>query len=159
MSEQTLKIGQVAEKTGLTPKTIRYYEEIELLPPPPRTEGGYRIYSEDDVRRLLFITKARRLGLSLAEAGTVLDLRAQAQRPCRHVLALLDRKLTEVDAVMDDLTTFRDELAGLRDSAVESLEHAPDGAAVCSIIEQGIHHEGELALTWLEGRRLSKARE
>ena len=159
MAEQRLKIGQVAKRTGLTPKTIRYYEEIELLPEPPRTESGYRMYGEEDVDRLLFITKARRLGLSLAEAGTVLDLRAQAQRPCPHVLALLDRKLTEVDAVMDDLTTFRDELAGLRESAAESLEHAPDGAAVCGIIEQGIHHEGELALAWLEGRGLSKARE
>ena len=159
MAEHRLKIGQVAEKTGLTPKTIRYYEEIELLPPPPRTESGYRMYSENDVRRLLFITKARRTGLSLAEAGTVLDLRAQAQRPCRHVLALLDRKLSEINAVVEDLTSFEKELASLRESALESLEHAPDGAAVCSIIEQGIHHEGELALAWLEGRNLSKARE
>lgn len=153
-----LKIGQVAKRTGLTTKTIRYYEELELLPAPPRTDSGYRMYGEEDVSRLLFITKARRLGLSLAEAGTVLDLRAQAQRPCRHVLALLDRKLTEIDAVLDDLTSFRNQLVELRDSARSSVEQDSEGEAVCGIIEQGIHHEGELALAWLEGRNLSRPR-
>ncbi len=105
MATQTkLKIGEVARKTGLTTKTIRYCEEIELLPPPPRSEGGYRLYSDNDVTRLLFIKKAQRLGLSLAEAGWVLDLRDHTERPCRHVLALLDRKLAEIDSVITDPT-------------------------------------------------------
>ncbi len=156
MTVQDMKIGDVARRTGLTAKAIRYYEELELISAPPRTDSGYRIYSEEHVSRLQFITKARRLGLSLAEVGTIFDLRAQAQRPCRHVLALLDRKLSEINSVIEDLTSFRDELTALRDSAVENLERVPEGEAVCGIIEQGIHHEGELALAWMEGRSLSR---
>ncbi len=69
-----MKIGEVAKVTGLTTKTIRYYEEVELLPEPERTPSGYRMYGDEAVTRLEFITKGRRLGFSLAEIGTVLDL-------------------------------------------------------------------------------------
>lgn len=150
-----MKIGELARKTGLTTKTIRYYEEIELLPKPPRTESGYRVYSEDDVGRLMFIKKARQLGLSLAEAGWVLDIRASDQRPCRHVIALLDRKLAEIDSAIAGLTAFRSEVNELRDTSVRELESEDDGDLVCSIIERGIHHQGEVALGWLESRNLT----
>ena len=103
----------------------------------------------------MFIKKARQLGLSLAEAGWVLDLRAQNQRPCRHVIALLDRKLAEIDSAILGLTAFRSEINRLREISARELEAADDADAVCSIIERGIHHEGEVALGWLEGRNLS----
>ncbi len=153
-----MKIGELAKATGLTTKTIRYYEEVELLPEPGRTPGGYRVYGNEAVKRLEFITKGRRLGFSLAEIGTVLDLHGQAGHPCRHVVALLDRKVTEVESVLSDLNSFRDELSGLRDSAVANLDQVPDGESVCNIIEQGIHHEGELALAWIEGLNLTGSR-
>ncbi|MCI0870407.1 MAG: MerR family DNA-binding protein, partial [Chloroflexi bacterium] len=105
-----------------------------------------------------FITKGRRLGFSLAEIGTVLDLHGQARHPCRHVVALLDRKVAEIESVLADLNSFRDELAGLRDSAVTNLDQVRDGESVCSIIEQGIHHEGELALAWLGSLNLTGSR-
>lgn len=153
-----MKIGEVAKATGLTTKTIRYYEELELLPEPDRTDGGYRVYGDEAVTRLKFIMKGRRLGLSLAEIGTVLDLHGQANHPCPHVLALLDRKLAEIESVLIDLHSFRDDLSQLRDSSAKSIDEAPDGQVVCSIIEQGVHHEGELALAWLEGRNLTGSR-
>ena len=153
-----MKIGEVAKATGLTTKTIRYYEEVELLPEPERTASGYRVYGNEAVSRLKFITKGRRLGFSLAEIGTVLDLHGQARHPCRHVVALLDRKVAEIESVLADLNSFRDELSGLRDSAVTNLDQVRDGESVCSIIEQGIHHEGELALAWLGSLNLTGAR-
>ena len=153
-----MKIGEVAKATGLTTKTIRYYEEVELLPEPERTSSGYRVYGDEAVTRLEFITKGRRLGFSLAEIGTVLDLHGQARHPCRHVVALLDRKVTEVESVLADLSSFRDELSGLRDSEVINLDQVPDGESVCNIIEQSIHHEGELALAWIEGLNLTGSR-
>ena len=113
---------------------------------------------DEAVSRLKFITKGRRLGFSLAEIGTVLDLHGQARRPCRHVVALLDRKVAEIESVLADLNSFRDELAGLRDSAVTNLDQVRDGESVCSIIEQGIHHEGELALAWLGSLNLTGSR-
>ena len=72
--------------------------------------------------------------------------------------ALLDRKVTEVESVLSDLNSFRDELSGLRDSAVANLDQVPDGESVCNIIEQGIHHDGELALAWIEGLNLTGSR-
>ncbi len=82
----------------------------------------------------------------------------EAAQPCIHVLALLDRKLTELDEVMEDLRHFREELAQLREESVEQLQNLPQDASICSIIERGIHHKGELALAWLEGRQKTKRR-
>ena len=153
-----LKIGEVAKLTGLTTKTIRYYELLGLLPEPQRTESGYRLYGQEDVKRLSFIKKAKRLGLSLADIQDILSLHGEKQRPCIHVLALLDKKLTELDEVMDDLRRFREELAQLRRESAERLQDLPQDASICSIIEQGIHHKGELALAWLEGRQKTMRR-
>lgn len=151
-----LKIGELAKLTGLTTKTIRYYELVGLLPEPRRTESGYRLYSEEDVQRLEFIKKAKRLSLSLEDIRDILTLYARNQPPCIHVLALLDQKLDYVDALIQSLQEFREELARLRQESAEQLEKLPKGSAICSIIEQGIHAKGELALTWLEGREKAK---
>ena len=153
-----LKIGEVAKLTGITTKTIRYYELMGLLPEPQRTESGYRLYGQEDVERLSFIKQAKRLGLSLADIQDILSLHRERQRPCIHVLALLDQKLTELDEVMDDLQRFKEELAQLRKESAERLQKLPQDASICSIIERGIHHKGELALIWLEGRQKTKRR-
>lgn len=158
MDTNEMKIGQLAGRAGLTTKTIRYYEEIGLLPEARRSESGYRMYTEIDLGRLNFIKKARQLGLSLAEAGWVIDLRAQSQRPCRHVLALLDRKLSEIDTVIADLTSFRAEVDELRRTSAAGLESVSDDDAICGIIETGIHQQAEAALTWLDAGNLTRSR-
>ena len=152
----TMKIGELAKVTGLTVKSIRYYELLQLLVEAPRTESGYRIYSQDAVQRLQFIKKAKRLGLSLDEIKDILVLYENQQTPCVHMLALLDRKISEVDVIIEDLQVFRQDLSGLREESVNQLDNLPEGAAVCGIIDRSIHHKGELALAWLEGRQMSK---
>ena len=62
-----LSIGQLARLTEVTPKTIRYYEEAGILPPPERSESRYRVYSETDVRRLELVRRARALDMTLPE--------------------------------------------------------------------------------------------
>ena len=151
-----LRIGQLAKLTGLTSKTIRYYELLNLLPEPRRTEAGYRLYSETDVQRLEFIKKAKRIGLSLEDIRDILTLHAANQTPCVHVLALLDQKLAYLDALLGALQEFREDLSRLRHESAKRLDSLPEGAAICSIVEQGIHAKGELALTWLEGREKAK---
>ncbi len=69
---QTLKIGQIAKLSGTTTKTIRYYELLGLLHEPERTDSGYRLYEEQDVKRLTFMRKAKRLGLSHTDIGETL---------------------------------------------------------------------------------------
>lgn len=128
-----LQIGALARELDLNPKTIRYYEEIGLLPPAGRTAGGYRAYGEADRERLRFIGKAKAIGLSLAEVGEVLRLRQDGQQPCGHVLELLDHKLALVDQQLRALQEFRRELLAMRQEAAEA---AVDDACVCGIIEQ-----------------------
>lgn len=148
-----MKIGELAKATGLTPKTIRYYELHGLIEEPERAESGYRYFGSDDVDRLEFIKKAKRLGLSLEEIKDVLAIHRQKQAPCVHVLAVLDQKLEQVDTVLRDLSKFRQELASLRQESQTRLEQLPEESRVCGIIERSIHSRGEVALAWLKGHR------
>ena len=151
-----LKIGQLARQTGLTTKTIRYYEARGLLPMPERSDAGYRLYSEQDAERLEFIKKAKALGFSLDDVADILTLHAKHQPTCIHVLALLDQKLAYLDSLIESLHAFRGELALLRRDSVKRLRTLPDGSVICGIVEQGIHAKGERALTWLEAQDKTK---
>lgn len=132
---QRLRIGELASELGLNPKTIRYYEDIGLLPSPGRTPGGYRQYDETDRERLGFILKAKAIGLSLEEIGEILALRRNGKQPCEHVLTLLDRKIDAIDQQLRALEDVRQELVDLRQAAVETIGTE---ARICRIIE---HHE------------------
>jgi DNA-binding transcriptional MerR regulator len=133
-TEPRLRISQLASEFGLNPKTLRYYEEIGLLPAPKRSEAGYRLYGESDRDRLTFITKAKAIGLSLAEIGELLTLHRRGQQPCKQLLDLVQGKLAAVDAQLRVLEAFRAELLSLQDEAAET--RGADGC-VCGIIE---HH-------------------
>ena len=150
-----MKIGELARRTGFSTKAIRYYELLKLLPEPDRTESGYRLYGQTDVERLEFIEKAKHMGFSLEDIHDILILDEQQQRPCVHVLALLDQKLKQVDDVLRDLKAFRKELASLRKESAEQIERQP-ADAICGIVERGVHAKGEAALAWLEFRQPGK---
>lgn len=78
-------IGELAEKAGTRPSTLRYYEERGLLPPAVRTASGYRSYDDGAVQRLQFIDRARAAGLTLAQIAKILDVRDAGGSPCAHV--------------------------------------------------------------------------
>jgi MerR family transcriptional regulator, mercuric resistance operon regulatory protein len=71
---QGLSIGTLSRRTGVHIETVRYYEKIGLLPPPPRTEGGHRLYSDDQLKRMTFIRRSRELGFTLDEIRNLLGL-------------------------------------------------------------------------------------
>lgn len=116
-----LKIGEAARTAGLTVPAVRFYESQGLLTPAPRTEGGYRLYDDADVRRLKLIRRARGLGLALP---AVRDLvRAAFEVPCRAFeprlkQALADRlddvsrQLTELQMLQAQLSELQEHLAG-----------------------------------------------
>ena len=151
-----LKIGELAKLSGTTTKTIRYYELLGLLHEPERTDSGYRLYEEKDVERLTFIRKAKSLGLSLTDIGETLKLYDSQQAPCIHVLALLDRKIQEIDRLVGELQELQRELMRLREESAPRVERCADGSSICEILEQGIQSKGQAALTWLEGRQMGK---
>jgi len=106
-----VKIGEIAQRAGVSPKTVRYYEQIGVLPEPSRSPNGYRDYDEPSISRLLFIRDAQATGLTLAEITSILDLRDEGQSTCRHVIALLERHLSDLDQHIATLRTTRDQLA------------------------------------------------
>jgi MerR family transcriptional regulator, copper efflux regulator len=129
---QGLLIGDVAERTGLTAPTIRYYESIGLLAPAPRSATGYRRYSETTVEELRFIRKAQALGFSLEEIGEILKLSRAGDTPCSHVLDLSRRHLTAVEERIRQLSRFRDQLAA--ELAKWDGKKEPTCRGLCQII-------------------------
>jgi DNA-binding transcriptional MerR regulator len=105
-----LSIGELSQRTGVKVPTIRYYEQIGLLPPPPRTEGQQRRYSEGVVARLNFIRHARDLGFEIEAVRELLAMSAQPDRSCAEVDQITRRHLSEVDRRIGQLVALRAEL-------------------------------------------------
>ena len=133
-----MHIGELATHFGLNPKTIRYYEEIGLLPRAERSASGYRRYTRRDVERLGFIRRAKMLGLSLDEIRDILSVQQEGSLPCGQVLDLIDTKISAIEQRIVELQDFRAELATLRttwNDEDERVLHATP-ACICPIIEQ-----------------------
>ena len=105
-----MKIGEAATASGCHLETMRYYERIGLLPKPQRTRSGYRSYSEDDVRRLRFITRGRELGFSLEEIRSLLTLSDDPTLSCRDVDQLARHHLADVQQRLRELRRIAREL-------------------------------------------------
>lgn len=105
-----LTIGSLARKTGTKVQTIRYYEQIGLMPEPGRTEGGQRRYGDDELDRLAFIRHARQLGFSLEAIRELLDLSDHPHRPCLEADAIARRQLKQVEQRLARLEALRTEL-------------------------------------------------
>jgi DNA-binding transcriptional MerR regulator len=127
-----MRIGELADHVGVNPKTVRYYEQIGLIPPAPRTSGGYREYTDTDAARLTFIRTAQRLGLSLEEVAEILRLRERGEAPCGYVRDVISQQLRGIDKRIAELRALRIELRELR-AAADAIPGV-DGTT-CRIIE------------------------
>jgi MerR family copper efflux transcriptional regulator len=110
-----MNIGEVAALSGVTPKTIRYYESIGLIAAAPRTNNGYRSYGNNDVAFLNFIHRARGLGFSVADVNGLLELYHDKERASADVKALATRHVQSIDAKIAELETIRSTLGHLID--------------------------------------------
>ncbi|WP_347753681.1 heavy metal-responsive transcriptional regulator [Agrococcus sp. ProA11] len=126
-----MRIGELAEATGTTTKTLRFYEDSGLLPPPERTVSGYRDYDQEAIARLDFIRRGRAAGLTLAQVREVLDIRDAGTAPCHHVKELLDIRLTALDQQIADLQALRTNVAHLRDDAAQANPSECQSKDVC----------------------------
>jgi DNA-binding transcriptional MerR regulator len=118
-----LRIGEIAATVHLPPKTIRYYEEVGVLPPARRSSAGYRLYSPRDVERLNFVRRAKLLGLSLRQikdlVGYAVDGRCEHLQ--QHLLDLMDTKCAEIDRQVAELLALKDDLRRLGAEISERL--------------------------------------
>jgi len=133
--EGNLKVGELAQRFDLHASTLRYYEQIGLLPAARRTAAGYRLYGGNDAARLEFIQKAKRLGLELGEIREILALRERGEAPCCYVRDLVGHKIQEIDRRVEELEDMRRELRALEERASE-LAMKPSDVGICHIIEK-----------------------
>lgn len=130
-----LYISALATHAGVPVKTIRYYEDVGLLPKPSRTPAGYRLYAPEAADRLLFIKKAQNLGLRLDEIKEILELADRGRCPCGHVQDLLKRRLMELRQKISDLRVVERRVeTAIRQGCPPNFK--PKGRAICPTIER-----------------------
>jgi len=127
-------IGEVARRSGVNAKTLRYYEDIGLLAPPARKPSGYRDYDDVVLDRVRFIRSAQAVGLSLGEIRSIIALRDEGQPPCGHVLELLRARADEVERTIAQLRTLGRDLTLLVERAARLDPKDCDPRRVCHLI-------------------------
>jgi DNA-binding transcriptional MerR regulator len=117
-----LTIGKLGSATDTSVETIRYYERIGLMPAPPRTPAGYRLYDDDSVRRLAFIRRARQLEFSLNETAELLKHR-DGKAVCDRVQELATHKMDQLEAEARRLTSARGRIQQMAEQCEPGRSH------------------------------------
>jgi MerR family copper efflux transcriptional regulator len=125
-----MKISAAAHASGLSSKTIRYYEEIALVPPPARAANGYRDYDERSVGELRFVHHARQVGFSVEECRQLLDLYNNSGRKSAHVKELVLEKCAKIEQRIQELRSMNTLLRRLAQQC--SGNEGPD----CAILDE-----------------------
>lgn len=129
-----MNITQVAEKTGLSAKTIRFYEEKSLITPPTRSENGYRHYQPAHLDELTLLKQARAVGFTLKECRQLLELFRNPRRHSADIKTATLNKISEIEKNITDLNVIRDSLLALVASC------PGDDNAKCPIIDHLVGH-------------------
>ncbi|ODT74919.1 MAG: MerR family transcriptional regulator [Pelagibacterium sp. SCN 64-44] len=124
-----MAIGKVSAASGVKVTTVRYYEQIGLLPAPPRTDGGRRTYDRKDMERLTFIRHSRELGFDIDEIKTLLELQDSPDQSCDRADGIAKAHLVEVKMKIASLTALQHELERM----VEGCSHGR--VETCRVIE------------------------
>jgi MerR family copper efflux transcriptional regulator len=126
---ELMNIGQAAKVSGVSAKMIRHYEEVGLVPPPGRTDAGYRQYTGSDVHTLRFIRHARDLGFSIRQIGELVGLWRNRRRPSRSVKALAEAHIKSLEEKAQELLAMK--------ATLEHLVHCCNGddRPDCPILE------------------------
>ncbi len=128
-----MRIGELADAVSLPAKTIRYYEDIGLLPKPDRQPNGYRAYDDSACERLRFVRAAQAVGFSLGEIREIVAFRDRGEEPCAHVLDLVDRRAQDIADRIAVLERMQRDLRRLSSRARTVPRHR---GTYCHLIEQ-----------------------
>ncbi|WP_136659206.1 Cu(I)-responsive transcriptional regulator [Nitratireductor sp. XY-223] len=130
-----MTIGDVARASGLPTKTVRYYADIGLVKPDARSQSGYRLYSDIELRKLIFVRRARAFGFSVEACRELLDLYQDRDRPSRDVKKLAMQRIAEIERKMRELELLHRELSHLAESC--HGDDRPDCPILSSFAEDG----------------------
>jgi len=134
-----VQIGDLSKVSGLSVKTIRYYEDLGLIHAVKRSRGGFRLFDEKmTLIRLQFIKQAQSLGMSLSEIKEFLTLRDNGELPCHEVKEKLEDKVTQIDQQIEALQRLQTQIKSLLAGADPILETPPDDR-ICPIIQKDKH--------------------
>ncbi len=131
-----MQIGELARRAGVNIQTVRFYERKRLLPAPERKPSGYRMYSVEDLHRLLFIRQAKALGFSLDEVREILVMRARGAYPCGRVLSMAEHHLTGIRHTIQQLTKFEKQLSLALKQWKKSRQPELAADEFCALIER-----------------------
>jgi DNA-binding transcriptional MerR regulator len=110
-----LRVSDVAKEAGVSPDAVRFYEREGLLHHPPRSPAGYREYDETVPQRIRFIKAAQEMGLRLGEIAELLEIQDRGACPCGHTKTLVQRRIGEIEAEMERLSSLRANLVAMAD--------------------------------------------
>ncbi|MGB7417132.1 MAG: heavy metal-responsive transcriptional regulator [Thermosynechococcaceae cyanobacterium] len=127
-----MRIGEVSKQTGIAVGALRYYESLGLLQS-DRGDNGYRYYPEEAVQQVQFIKKAQALGFSLDDIHEVLNVHQRGDVPCEFVQSLLQDKIEQLEAQIQQMTAFKAELEDYRDRWAKTQPH-PQPSDICPLI-------------------------
>ncbi len=131
------RIGELAKLAEVTPDTIRYYEKQQMMEHEVRTEGGFRLYNEQDLQRLKFIRYGRHLGFTLESIRELLSIRIDPEHhTCQESKSIVQNRLTEVEARIEELETMRRSLQRLNDACCGTA-HSSVYCSILEALEQG----------------------
>ncbi len=138
------RIGQLAKMADVTPDTIRFYEKQQMMNHEVRTEGGFRLYSEDDLQRLRFIRYGRHLGFSLASIRGLLSIRVDPEHhTCQESKAIVAKRLDEVNGMIAELQTIQRSLHRLAETCCGDV-HSSASCSILEALEKGEEPHDEL---------------
>ena len=130
-------ISELAGTLGLRADTLRYYERLGLLEPTGRSTAGYRLYDETSAERLRFIKGLQRMGLRLGDIKELLDVRERGRCPCGHTDVLVERRLAEVQAEIEELEAVRAQLLVLKERNTECMDATTADWSCAINVEKG----------------------
>jgi MerR family mercuric resistance operon transcriptional regulator len=129
-----LTIGETARRSGCNIETVRYYERTGLMPKPPRSEGGHRLYGDDAVSRLAFIRRARELGFAIKDIRALLGLVDRRAANCGQVKRIAEKQLDAIQARIGDLRRLERDLEGM--ISLCSGRRIPDCPVIDSLFDR-----------------------
>lgn len=131
------RIGELAKLAGVTPDTIRYYEKQQMMDHEDRTEGGFRLYTGNDLQRLKFIRYARQLGFTLEAIRELLSIRVDPEHhTCQESKSIVQARLSEVESRIEELQSMQRSLKKLNDACCGTA-HSSVYCSILETLEQG----------------------
>lgn len=139
------RIGELARLAEVTPDTIRYYEKQQMMDHEVRTQGGFRLYTDNDLQRLKFIRHARQLGFTLESIRELLSIRVDPEHhACQESKSIVQARLSEVEERIEELQTMRRSLQRLNDACCGTA-HSSVYCSILEALEQGSGSKTEVS--------------